>query len=99
MNRFCCDGLCQGGKNCPLDFKDTVPDNAWLTRWMAENSSPCPPPPFVVESSNEWADIRGYGGRDFADTEPCAPPGTGAGYVWWALAAFWIVVGVWYACS
>ena len=40
MNRFCCDHLCNQGRNCPLEFKDTVPDSEWLTRWMAENSEP-----------------------------------------------------------
>ena len=25
MNRFCCDGLCNQGRNCPAFFKDTEP--------------------------------------------------------------------------
>jgi hypothetical protein len=84
MNRFCCDHLCDKGRNCPLEFKDTVPDSEWLTRWMAENSSPVPRA--VAE--------------DFADTEPAAPPGSeGRGIVLAALigVVVLVILGVWHA--
>jgi hypothetical protein len=100
VNRFCCDHLCNQGHNCPLDFKDTVPDNDWLRRWMAENSSPCHPTISTGPCTYPLCDYDFCDCTGFVDTEPAPPPSSGG--LWVVLTALFVVaifvlLGVWHA--
>ena len=49
VNRICCDGLCTQGRDCPLDFKDTVPRGHILEKTMRNltdfpDTEPCAEP-------------------------------------------------------
>jgi hypothetical protein len=73
MNRFCCDHLCNQGRNCPLEFKDTVPDSSekdMLTFWE-KTDSPFANPPLSAERALQRA--KNLRMRSWMDQMQAAP--------------------------